>query len=363
MDASEYAFKLREEFGDWYIREDALEKQKEEAFREFYGEHGDFQLVGHGRQTNSYCGKFHTYKGCIRVDLHNIMTLDGVNYAGKVFIRKVRYSCGKPSCPVCYKHGWANRQARRIEARLEKASKRFGQVEHIICSVPIKSYSLPMKSLRIQALKALKIRGCFGGVLIFHAFRYNPSKLWYWAPHFHVLGYLFGDKKYSRCRGCHKRNTLFCTAPPYNCTGFEAWTRKCNEKDGYIVKIALDKHGQPSKRDSIHGSAWYQLHHSSIKKDSVRFHVATWFGTCSYRNLKVTAEMRKDVCPLCKHELVDLEYFGAKHFNLEFGSLDFERDSYEDYEEDGRVVWRERVKRGWSGDSKIKDSDWFHFYD
>jgi hypothetical protein len=54
-------------------------------------------------------------------------------------------------------------------------------------------------------------------------------------------------------------------------------------------------------------TAWYQLNHASYDKTKKRFHIATWFGVCSYRKLKVTPEKRKELCPICQHELVDIE--------------------------------------------------------
>ena len=86
-----------------------------------WASHGNYRLVGNGKITNRYCGKFARFKGCLRVDLHNKTTLDGVNYAGKVFVRRVHYSCGKPSCPICYKSGWAVREAENIKHRLVEA--------------------------------------------------------------------------------------------------------------------------------------------------------------------------------------------------------------------------------------------------
>jgi hypothetical protein len=135
--------------------------------------YGEYELVGHGKQTNSGCGKFLGFRGCARVDLHNMITLDGVNYSGKVFVQKVHCTCHKPTCPVCYKHGWAVREAKRIEARLSECSKRFGQVEHIIVSVPQRDYGLSLEALRHKVVqKIMKKRGIIGGVLIFHVFLY-----------------------------------------------------------------------------------------------------------------------------------------------------------------------------------------------
>jgi len=107
-------------------------------------------------------------------------------------------------------------------------------------------------------------------------------------------------------------------------------------EDGYYVKVL-------GKRKTVFGTAWYQLNHSSIDVTKKRFHVATWFGVCSYRKMKVTVEKRKALCPICQHELVDLHYFGNKQLCMH------ERDSLEDLEEDGRVVWLEYVHTYRSG--------------
>ena len=116
------------------------------------------------------------------------------------------------------------------------------------------------------------------------------------------------------------------------------------EKDGCIVKVK-------GKRKSVYHTAWYQLNHSSIKKGVKRFHVATWFGVCSYRKLKVTVEYRKSVCPICRHELVEHRYFGNNPDVLGVirsgrRSCD-KRRGYADLMEDGQIVWVEKVKRGW----------------
>ena len=73
-----------------------------EVQNEFWS-YGDYELVGHGKITESNCGKFLGFRGCARTELHDKTTLDGVNYSGKVFVRKVHCTCHKPTCPVCYK--------------------------------------------------------------------------------------------------------------------------------------------------------------------------------------------------------------------------------------------------------------------
>jgi len=295
-----------------------------------WASYGDYQLVGNGEQTNEFCGKYIGLKGCLRVDLHNLITLDGVNYAGKIFRRKVHHWCDKPSCPICFKSGWAVREAGNIEGRLKEASKRFGQIEHLTISVPVKDYGLDLKPLRLKVTKILRDVGVVGGVEIFHGFRYNLKRGWYWSPHFHVLCFILGG--YSRCRNCSRKWN--CLA---GCGGFDDRAWQLFQKDGYYVKVF-------GKRKTIFGTAWYQLNHSTIKKGVRRFHVATWFGNCSYRKLKVTVEMRKAVCPICRHELVRIRYFGDKAIITDRNSPCYEQDSFEDYEEDGRIVYVEKVK-------------------
>ena len=151
----------------------------------------------------------------------------------------------------------------------------------------------------------------------------------YWSPHFHVLGFILGGYG---CRSCKKTpNIDVCRG----CGGFEDRTRKAYATDGYIVKAL-------GKRKTVFGTAWYQLNHATIDTTKKRFHVATWFGVCSYRKLKVTVEKREELCPCCQHELKWLMYCGSKSFVTDRSSSNYKRDSYEDYEEDGQLVWVEK---------------------
>ena len=322
--SAEVAFNLRKQFG---FLEDNFD---EVAVNNSAFMHGNMQLVGHQERTNRFCGVYMHFVGCARVKLHNIISLDGKNYKGKVFTRLVHHWCHKPSCPVCFKSGWAVRAAGKIEARLAAASKHFGVVEHIVCSIPPKDYGLSYEALRLKAHKVLFARGVIGGCKIFHGMRYNKRKYWYWSPHWHVLGFLVGG--YSRCRKCDvTKNTSNCLG----CSGFEGRTRRRYKEDKYIVKVL-------GKRKTVFGTAWYQLNHSTIDITKKRFHVATYFGVCSYRKLKITVEQRKQLCPVCQHELGILDYFGIKTFVLNRNRADYKRDSFEDYEEDGQAVWHER---------------------
>jgi hypothetical protein len=306
---------------------------------------GDWQLVGHGEQTRANCGTFSKYRGCPRADLHTGRSLDGVDYAGKVYVyKKVFNTCSKPSCPKCFKKGWAVRQARKIELRLQEASKRFGQIEHIVASVPIKEYDLSDKALRERVVQVCMSRGIIGGVHIFHGFRYNQIRQWYFSPHYHILGFVLGG--YGKCRGCK----LTCFAHP-DCGGWENVTRRENMKDGWIVKVAVSEKYGNVERKSVFGSAWYQLNHSSIRVvvgiPVRRFHVAVWWGVCSYHKLKFDeatkkrlklAEKGNRACPICGSECVNMLYHGKR--DIKAGKDGF----FADYEEDGQVVWEEDLR-------------------
>ena len=307
-----------------------------------FGSYGDFELVGHGKQTNSNCGRFVSFKGCIHTELHDKTTLDGENYEGIVYVKKVHASCDKPTCPICYKSGWAVREADRIAQRIKGASKRFGVAEHIIASVPKSDYGLDFEKLRLKVVKILNARGIVGGVLIFHGFRYRSYDVfnndirnmrgWYWSPHFHCIGFIL--EGYAQCRRCPKfeNKSIYTCA---GCSGFEARTRRLFEKDGYIVKVK-------GERKTIMGTAWYQLNHSSVKVGVARFHVATWFGNCSYRKLKVFIEKRKELCPICQHELVTLRYTGNKCFVYNKDSVEYQSEEYCDMNEGQGNVWEEK---------------------
>ena len=306
-----------------------------------WGSYGDFRLVGHGKVTNEYCGKFRKMYGCSRVELHNRKTLDGVNFKDTVFFKSTFFSCDRPSCPVCYRYGWAVREARSIEARLKEASKRFGLVEHIVCSIPPEDYGLSYEAMRRKVDKVLKSRGIMGSAKIFHAFRYDLNKHWYWSPHFHVLGFVLGG--YGKCRHCKRKWN--CLA---GCGGFDDRSYQNFLKDNYFVKVL-------SERKSVYATAWYQLHHSSIDVSKKRFHVVTWSGVVSYRKLKFTAERRKALCPICGHELVEHWYNGNNPKILAILSSDRSscalRKGLANLIEDGRVAWIERVKKHWGSGS------------
>lgn len=315
-----------------------------------WGTFGSYQLVGGGTKTNDNCGRFRGHWGCVRTELHQFpLLLENKKSVGQVYHRPVFFSCDKPSCPVCYEKGWASREAHKIEVRINEleGQKRYGKAEHFIATVPPRFYDLTDEDLRAKVIEVLRFCGVIGGCLIFHGARWNKTRrVWYWSPHFHVLGVILGGYK---CRGCNKR--CFKGCGKFNDLEYRAF-----EKYGCIVKVAEDAHGVKGERKTLGGTAWYQLNHATIRTDVKRPHCCTWFGVASYRKLKVTAEKKRVLCPLCQHDCKKLLYFGSKVFVLDRDSPYFEREALDDLEEDGRVVWAEDVRPDFSGSGSYEET-------
>ncbi len=270
-------------------------------------------LVGHGKQTCERCGTYNGLVFCPNVDLHNLITLEGVSYSGKVFYRKKFYHCHNPLCPVCFPN-WNIREAGNVVKRLTVAAKNHGVIEHVICSPPAADYDLNIKSLRAKCIKVLASRGIKGGALIYHSLRYHRANEtydgepahWFFAPHFHCLGFV--EDGYGKCRGC-KKSKLDCLS----CSGWEGRTRRLYLKEGkrngsgvgWIVKVK-------AKRKTVMGTAWYALSHCTVIKGAERNTVVTYFGVCSYRKLKLEKgeKTHEDICPLCGHPLEEGVYVG-----------------------------------------------------
>ena len=310
------------------------------------GRYGDIEIVGRGEVTNLRCGKFRYLKACLNVDLHH-NSLVG-NFEGKAYVKVVHTWCHNPRCPVCFKRGYAVREARSAAERIEELAKHHDSLaEHIIYSVSLNDYALSLEKLRAKARKDLIAVGVTGGALIFHGFRFANHKTarikgisygWYWAPHFHCVGFIRSG--YSHCRRCKKvkrsRYGMPCEAVCHGCSGFENKVRKYREgHGGVIIKIA----DNGRKRQTIEGTFWYQLHHASLNVAKKQGHPLTWFGSCNSNKLKIEHKKHVDVCPLCQHELVKVRYFGSAIINVDRKSSLFKPELYLDAFEDGRCVF------------------------
>jgi hypothetical protein len=284
-----------------------------------------WEQVGSREQTNGKCGTFAFLHGCSHKELHDTI-VEGVSWNGKNYMKPVFYSCDKPTCCVCFEHGWGARQSKKAELRLAVASARFGgKVEHIVASLAAKDYGLPYEVMKENTRKALAKRGVIAGAMIPHAFR--GKKIFREGFHFHVMG-IFEGEGYDRCRHC-------VGADCHKCEGFEGLTRRLRKEDGYLVKVL-------GERKTVGGTLSYELGHASVLKGVSRFHVLTYFGLCSYNNMP-HVEDKKMVCPVCASELEKHNYIGVLPLSAfkRKGSL---QDRMFDAEEDGKEVFIPMVR-------------------
>jgi hypothetical protein len=185
-------------------------------------------VAGNGQKTSASCGKYSRVKICPNIDKHSRLTLDGKSYSGKIFRRIIHNSCGRPSCPECY-ISWASRTARKMAFVLGEAAKLHGKIEHLSCSVPVKDWDMPPEDMRRKAVKVLYSRGLTGASLIFHGARFNRIKGFYWSPHYHVLGFVFGGYK---CRSCRHKNDCL-----KGCGGLDDVNWQKYQVDKWYVKV------------------------------------------------------------------------------------------------------------------------------
>jgi hypothetical protein len=233
----------------------------------------DFPLVGSG-QAYVGCGSFFTI-GCLNVDEHMGMNLDGVNMEGKAYLQRVKRSCHRPLCPTCWED-WANREAKKAVERLNAFVIKGRNLKpiHLTVSVPSWHHGLTIAKMREKAYAALKRVHCLGGMMIYHPRRQRQAKTWYFSPHFHILGY-----------------------------GWIVDVRQNYVYSGYVVKnIGI--------RKTVHGTIWYQLSHCGI---SEKHHTVTWFGALSYGKLHVKYhEEEAHCCPLCGRPLHQVLWIGPE---------------------------------------------------
>jgi len=231
----------------------------------------DFALVGSG-DAYAGCGSYYTV-GCLNVEGHKGKVLLGVHFDNKVYLERHRISCHRPLCPICWS-GWANREADKAEARLNAFHLKGVDLKpiHVVVSVPHADYGLGLAELRKRVYLALKMVHCLGGMMIFHSKRQNDAGLWYFSPHFHVVGY-----------------------------GWIADVHQNFVRSGYIVKNV-------GVRKTVRGTIFYQLSHCGISENH---HSVTWFGALSYNRLSVDYEVRGvRRCPLCGARLRRVEWIG-----------------------------------------------------
>lgn len=275
-----------------------------------------FEYVGHGDVTNSSCGRFLGFSGCLNPKHKN-----GLIWAYKVF-----KSCDSPKCSRCYKFGWASRLASFVEPRLIAASKVFGDIEHVVCSLRKEDHDLSYEEMKNKVIQVLKSCSFLGGFMILHAKSFGKFR-----PHFHCLLVVGAIGGAERCRHCKGGDC-------YRCDGIEGRCLRAYADTGYIVRVF-------DKRKTLGGTVKYESSHCTINYHKRRFRVSTWWGVMGYSNfskLGVEVEKRRLLCPQCQSVCGPIEYLGGRTFDLDRDSVDFVRASLEPRSEGGKIVWRVR---------------------
>jgi len=218
--------------------------------------------------AHEWCGLWQT-KGCLNEKEHKRL-----GFGNTIFVKQYQRSCFRAVCKICYRK-WIGRQSnkatRRIEHFEELSSK---SAKHIIVSPPSWLHEKDVKELRKEVYRILKDIGCIGGTSIFHPFRFNKeTRLWYYSPHFHVIGF--------------------------------GWIVGVNVSDVYKKKGWIVKN--KGFRDSVFQTFYYQLSHCGIKK---HFHSLIWFGDLSYSKLRLEKEPDSSLCPACNQKIMPIYYDG-----------------------------------------------------
>ena len=230
-----------------------------------------WELPGHGEKSE-YCGEIRSVLACSNPD-----------HRSNDNIRKVKRSCMKATCPICYE-AWASKEAHVATDRIDKIEDLYatigmplGDLRHIIFSPPQAEAKELMKTkegfkkLKKEALTVIKSAGVTGGLIVFHAERKHAIGGWYSSPHFHVLGY-----------------------------GYLENARAFSERTGgWIYKNA-------GKRRSIYSTILYQLSHCGIAIDrddrygGRPFQVVNWFGALSYYYVSKAETIKSETTIPCK---------------------------------------------------------------
>lgn len=150
-------------------------------------------------------------------------------------------------------------------------------------SIPPKMWGLVEKEypkIRVLVYKVLKEVGFYGGSMIFHPFRLSDLGVWYFSPHFHVVGYgwINGEK-----------------------------VSKVYEKREIVIKnLGL--------RKNVGATALYQLSHAGVNG---KYHTITWFGCLAYNKFSFIDIEVEERCPLCGAELKRVIWVGEGDNPLE----------------------------------------------
>ena len=299
FDVSKRDMKFLEACG--YGKQESIWISEYDSWAVRHGFMSPYQIVGREPQTTARCGTHRNYMRCGESALHGAI-------GGDDYWHNTVNSCSSYRCRMCWKYGWAVRRAHMIECRFLTAEKVLGlpvsSVEHLSVSAPNYVYDFSPRKMYEAFLSALRRHGCLGGCTILHPFRKDRKvrdlKI---SFHYHVLGYVEGG--FDRCRECGKYEDFdgCLLSDGSYCDGFVGVSKKSYYSDGWVVSMAKNEAGVVEKRDSVFGSAWYQLEHSGYKTGVRRFRIVEWFGNVARRKFLTEKKRLVCNCAICKSEM------------------------------------------------------------
>jgi len=194
------------------------------------------------KKPHCWCGLWKTL-GCLNIHGH-----EKLGKGRRPYVKQFKRSCYRGACRGCYRK-WiareANKATRRIEA-YEDLSKQ--KPIHVLLSIPENQYHLPFELLKKRRNEIINKIGLKGTLVIFHPFRFNKQRKFYYSPHFHLVG--FGN--------------IRRIAESFS-------------KYGWFIKNF-------GVRDSVFQTISYLMSHCGIKK---HHHAVTWIGRLSYSKLRL----------------------------------------------------------------------------
>jgi len=208
-------------------------------------------------------------------------------------------NCHSRGCPICFRTGWAGRQARAASDKLiaggdlyERVGESLGRgVRHIVFSPDQDSTVERVRTVEgfediyRELHEVVQYAGLNGYMVVFHPFRqvkdWRGEKIpgrWYESPHFHVLGY-----------------------------GWLMKSDRFNEATGWIYYNVDSEDGKVRDRDEIRGTIKYLLTHAGISYGPKRFQVVRWakmIANCKMGRKKYSKITDKPVkCECCETDL------------------------------------------------------------
>jgi len=228
-------------------------------------EHDGWQLPATA-EPHYWCGLWKTL-GCLNIHEH-----EKFGKGRRPYVKQFQRSCYRGACRGCYRK-WIAREANKATRRIEAYTNLSKQKPiHVLLSIPENQYHLPFELLKKRRNEIINIIELKGTLVIFHPFRFNKQRKFYYSPHFHLVGF-----------GNIRRIT-------------EAFS-----KYGWFIKNF-------GVRDSVFQTISYLMSHCGIKK---HHHAVTWIGRLSYSKLRLEKEPPRTHCPVCGRKFVEIYHDGV----------------------------------------------------